>query len=266
MIAIDLDDTLLDSGGNIPQRAADAVSAAADTGARVVLCTGRTIKGMRRFYDALRLDTLMITSGGAEVYDAGGHAVFACPVDPAVTRQVLQLAQEYGIHAQVYVDGELAYERRNELAIKYERAFGFPGVEIPGMAERGDIVTPKILFVAGPEEILAVQRAAEARFPQLAVKRSKPEYLEFVQPDISKGDAMRFVAAQYGIDLSDVIAVGDSEIDISMIELAGMGVAVANASTEARAAADVICASNDEAGVADVIEKYLLEGNHENKA
>ena len=71
---------------------------------------------------------------------------------------------------------------------------------------------------------------------------------------------------KYGIELSDVIAIGDSEIDISMIESAGLGVAVANASAEARAVADYVCASNDEAGVADVIEKFLLEGNHENKA
>ena len=64
MIAIDLDDTLLDSSGSIPKRTADAVRAAANAGVRVVICTGRTIKGMQRFYDALELDTLMITSGG----------------------------------------------------------------------------------------------------------------------------------------------------------------------------------------------------------
>jgi Cof subfamily protein (haloacid dehalogenase superfamily) len=214
---------------------------------------------MRRFYDALELDTPMITSGGAEVYKADGSVLFSNPLSPAVTKQVLQLAQEYGVHAQVYVGGELAYRKRNETAEAYERAFGFPGIEIPDLFERDDIVTPKVLLISDPETILALQRAAESRFPQLAVKRSKPAYLEFVQPDVSKGGAMMFVGGYYGFDIKEIVAVGDSEIDISMIEAAGLGVAVANASSEAKAAADRICASNDEAGVSDVIEK-MLEG------
>ena len=261
MIAIDLDDTLLDSSGNIPQRTAQAVQAAKAAGIRIVLCTGRTIKGMRRFHDALSLDTLMITSGGAEVYDAEGHIIFAYPVEPGLVKQVLQLSREYKAHAQVYVDGELVYQSRNSYAKKYERSYGFPGIEIPDLYEREDIVTPKILLMSEPETILAMQREAETRFPQLAVKRSKPELLEFVHPDVSKGEAMKFVAAYYGIDLSEVAAVGDSEIDISMIEAAGLGVAVDNASIEAKAAADIVCASNDDAGVADVIEKIIAGGN-----
>ena len=266
LIAIDLDDTLLDSTGNIPERTAQAVRDAADADIYVVLCTGRTVKGMRRFYDALGLDTLMITAGGAEVYDAEDRIVFSCPVDPKTVWQVLQFALEYDAHAQVYVNGELAYRDRNDYALKYERSFGFPGTIIPDMYERDDIMTPKVLFVSEPERILVMQREAEARFPQLAVKRSKPEYLEFVHPDVSKGDAMKFVAAYYGVDLKDVVAVGDSEIDVSMLEAAGLGVAVENASPEAKAAADMVCASNDNAGVADMIEKIMREDTHENQA
>ena len=261
MIAVDLDDTLLNSEGSIPAKTAWAVRAATEAGVRVVICTGRTIKGMRRFYDTLGLDTLMITSGGAEVYDAQGQVIFAYPVEPKLVKQVLQLAREYHAHAQVYVDGELAYQSRNAYAEKYERSYGFPGIEIPDIYEREDIVTPKVLFISDPENILAMQREAETRFPQLAVKRSKPEFLEFVHPDVSKGEAMKFVAAYYGIDLCDVVAVGDSEIDISMIEAAGLGVAMENASAETKAAADIVCASNNDAGVADVIEKIIAGGN-----
>lgn len=261
MIAIDLDFTLLDSHGNIPERTAKAIHAAKDAGIRVVICTGRTIKGMRRFHDVLSLDTLMITSGGAEVYDAEGQIIFGYPVEPKLVKQVLAFAREYGVHAQVYVGGELAYHSKNSYAEKYEQSYGFPGIEIPDIYDRDDLLTPKILFMSEPETILAMQREAETRFPQLAVKRSKPEFLEFVHPDVSKGEAMKFVADHYGIDLKDVVAVGDSEIDISMIEAAGLGVAVANASDETKAAADMVCASNDDAGVADVIDQILAGGN-----
>lgn len=261
MIAIDLDDTLLDSTKAIPERAAQAVRRAAAAGVRVVLCTGRTIKGMRRFHEALGLDTPMITSGGAEVYDAQGKILFADRLKPADVHQVLQLALERGVHAQVYVDGELAFRQRNAEAVKYERSYGFPGIEIPDLFEREDIVTPKVLFIADPDTILAIQQEAIKRFPDLVIKRSLPQYLEFVRPGISKGAALKFVASHYGIDLKDVAAVGDNEIDISMIETAGLGVAVANASEEAKAAADMVCGSNDEGGVADVIEIILREEN-----
>ena len=70
---------------------------------------------------------------------------------PKSPRQVLQLAKEYGVHAQVYINGELAYEHHNEMAEMYERSFGFPGIEIPDIFEREDIVTPKVLYVARAE-------------------------------------------------------------------------------------------------------------------
>jgi Cof subfamily protein (haloacid dehalogenase superfamily) len=267
MIAIDLDDTLLSSGHKtIPERSAQAVRRAKAAGLSVVLCTGRTIKGMRRFHDELGLDTPMITSGGAEVYDADGQILFADRLDPKTVRQVLQFAQEFGVHAQVYVDGELAFRQHNALAAQYERSYGFPGIEIPDLLERKDIVTPKVLFMADPDTILTMQQDAVRRFPELVIKRSMPEYLEFVRPGVNKGVALKFIAAHFGIDLQEVVAVGDSEIDIPMLEAAGLGVAVANASEEAKAAANMVCASNDEGGVADVIEMILREENHENKA
>ena len=267
MIAIDLDDTLLSSGHKtIPERSAQAVRRAKAAGLSVVLCTGRTIKGMRRFHDELGLDTPMITSGGAEVYDADGQILFADRLDPKTVRQVLQFAQEYGVHAQVYVDGELAFRQHNALAAQYERSYGFPGIEIPDLLERKDIVTPKVLFMADPDTILTMQQDAVRRFPELVIKRSMPEYLEFVRPGVNKGVALKFIAAHFGIDLQEVVAVGDSEIDIPMLEAAGLGVAVANASEEAKAAANMVYASNDEGGVADVIEMILREENHENKA
>ncbi len=259
MIAIDLDDTLLSKTKTIPERAALAVRKAAGAGLRVVLCTGRTIKGMQRFHEALGLDTPMITSGGAEVYDANGSILYANRLDPKSVHDVLSFAQEYGVHAQVYIDGELAFYKHNAEAAKYERSYGFPGIEIPDLYERKDIVTPKVLLIAEPDMIISMQQEALKRFPELVIKRSMPIYLEFVRPGVDKGVAMRFIADSYGIDLKDVAAIGDSEIDVPMIQAAGLGVAVANASEETKAAADMVCGSNDDAGVADVIEIILRE-------
>jgi Cof subfamily protein (haloacid dehalogenase superfamily) len=259
LIGIDLDETLLDDTGHIPPRAAKAITQAAQQGAYVVICTARTKTGAQRFYDSLGLRTYFITSGGAEVFDPDGQVVFSRPVDPPLVKELLMFAYANDVHAQVYVDGDLIYREKNEHAVSYEMMYGFPGIEMPDILELDDLITPKVLFVVGKDRIASFQRQVEETFPTLAVRQSKPMYLEVTHSGISKGLALAYVAKAYGIDRQEVIAVGDTEVDISMLEFAGLGVAVANADKELKKIADIVCASNNDGGVADVITQYILE-------
>ena len=93
---------------------------------------------------------------------------------------------------------------------------------------------------------------------QLAVVRSKENYLEVMNPHASKGGALFKAASARGFDMVDVIAFGNGENDISMLRAAGTGIAVANAEAAVKAVADEICASNEEDGVARWIEAHLL--------
>ena len=266
LIAIDVDDTLLDNSLNIPERVSRAVRKATEKGVRVVLCTGRTKKGGQRFYDELGLDTLYITAGGAEVYDAAGHALFTRGVDPPLVKKILEYAGQHDIHAQVYIDGELVYSKKNYYSDLYEQSYGHPGIVEPDLLKMPRIITPKVLFVIDEDRIAGVKEDVEQRFPMLTIKQSKPVYLEFAHPSVNKGEALAFTASHYGIDRRDVIAIGDTDIDIPMLEYAGLGVAMANAAPHVQAAADIICPSNEEGGVADVIEKYVLEEAYESEA
>jgi Cof subfamily protein (haloacid dehalogenase superfamily) len=266
LIAIDLDDTLLNSATVIPERASRAVRAAAARGALVVLCTGRTKKGMQRYYDELGLDTLMITAGGAEVYDASGRVLFSRGVDPSLVKQVLEYGDRLGVHSQVYIGGELVYREKNRYSDYYESSYGHPGIVMPDLLEQPEIITPKVLFVIDEDRIAAIKQEAEALFPMLTIKQSKPVYLEFAHPSVDKGEALAFTADYYGVRREDVIAIGDTDIDIPMLKYAGLSVAVANATPAVLDAADIVCPSHDEGGVADVIEKYVLEAAHESQA
>lgn len=259
LIAIDIDDTLLTENGEIPQRARESIKKAKDKGVHVVLSTGRTRKGMQRFYDQLELDTLMITAGGAEVYDADQQRLFECGVDPAIVKELLRYAFGKGLHPQVYIDGELVYRDRNKYAKLYEVPYGHLGIEMPDLMEQETIITPKVLYVMDEHKVESIKKETEELFPMLTIKRSKPMFLEFAHPSVSKGKALEFVANHYGVSSDEVIAVGDTDIDIPMIEFAGLGVAVENGYQHVKDAADIVCASNQDAGVADVIEKYLLE-------
>ena len=266
LIAIDVDDTLLTSDISIPQRVSLAIRKAASKGVRVVLCTGRTKKGVQHFYDELGLDSVLITAGGAEVYDSQGSLLFSRGVDPSLVKQILEYADHNGIHAQVYIDGELVYREKSRYSDYYESSYGHPGIVEPNLLKLPKIVTPKVLFIIDEDKIAAVKEDVEKIFPMLTIKQSKPVYLEFVHPSVNKGEALAFTASHYGIDRRDVIAVGDTDIDIPMLKFAGLGVAMANATEDVQQAADIICPSNNEGGVADVIQKYILEAGNESQA
>ena len=121
------------------------------------------------------------------------------------------------------------------------------------------IKTPKVLYVVDEDKAPAIQHDVQQKFPSLAIKRSKPIYIEFMSPQINKGEALRFTAGYYSIDIKDTIAVGDSQIDAPMIEAAGLGVAMDNSPASLKEIADITCPSNEDDGVAYVIEKYILE-------
>ncbi|MBT3318783.1 MAG: HAD family phosphatase [Clostridia bacterium] len=259
LIAIDIDDTLLNDDIKITDRVFGAIKAAQDKGVIVVLCTGRTLKGGERFYEQLKLDTLFITSGGAEIYDSNRSRVYEDEVDPVLVKQVLQYAYDNDIHAQVYIDGELVYKERNKYSALYEIPYGHPGILIPDLMEHDEILTPKVLYVLDAHRASAVKEDVQRKFATLAIKTSKPMFIEFASVGVSKAVGLQFVADYYNIEIKDVIAIGDSQIDAPMIELAGLGVVMQNAPEALKDIADIICPSNENDGVAYVIEKYILE-------
>ncbi len=97
------------------------------------------------------------------------------------------------------------------------------------------------------------------RFPMLNIGRSRPTFLELNNPEGNKGVALKILSEKLGLKQSELIAIGDNQIDASMIEYAGLGVAVGNALDEIKEIADYISADNDHEGVTEVIEKFILE-------
>jgi hypothetical protein len=259
LIAADLDDTLLIGEERVMHpRAKASLLKASEMGVKVVLCTGRTKQGAQRFYDELGINDLFIVSGGAQVLDADGNALFERNVEPFIAKKLLAFAYDNGITANVYPEGNLVYRESNKFTDSYGKRYGFPGIAIPDIMEK-HIITPKVLFIVEADKIPEIQEAVRKEFPMLSVQRSSANFIEFSDPEVSKGGALRFVADYYGIQREEIIAFGDTEIDITMLEFAGLGVAVENADRQTKQAADLVCASNEDGGVADVIERYILE-------
>jgi len=261
---LDLDDTLLNAKLEIPERSRRAVEQARQAGVRVTLATGRMFRSAKPYAEQLGIDEYLITYQGALVRHAvTGETLFHRPVPLNLARELIELVNGYGYHMNIYVDDLLFVAERTPEGERYAAHSSVP-LGVVGdldrfLRERNEEPT-KMLVVAGEEQLDAL--AAEARTifgDRLHINKSKPHFLEFAHPDGHKGHALESITGYYGLRRQEIIAVGDTYNDLEMIEYAGLGVAVGNARPDIIKKADYVCATNENCGVADVVEKFILK-------
>lgn len=259
LLAIDIDDTLLNSRHEISERNKRAIAAARDKGIVVTIATGRGYMGSSRFMHALELSGPMINYGGAQVtHFPSGEVLHEIPVPRDVAEECVAIAREKGIYLQTYERDIVRYERGSKWVDMYSQSVGYPLTKVDDLLPV-DYLCPKLLFVDEPENIPGLLAEIAARLGDRAqVSRSKPMFIEINDPEANKGAALEALAKQMGISRDEVAAIGDNTIDISMIQYAGLGVCMENGSPDVCALADVVAPSNDADGVAEIIEKYML--------
>lgn len=269
LLAFDYDGTAAIDGQLPTERVRRAVAAACARGAILVLATGRPYDSAARYAQALGLDTPVICFQGAMVRELSGdrRTLFVEPSPADAMQEVLTLADERGLELTLYGEKRMYGLPRGRPASFYEQWFGMEMQFVNSYSEMWNVLAGlgrpplKGLFIGDPETNDSFRSELGQRFTgRLSVVRSHDMFVEVHSTEASKGHGLRFLAQYYGVSQSDTIAVGDSGNDCSMIEWAGLGVAMANASSEALAVADVVAPSVTEDGLADVIERYILSG------
>ncbi len=268
LIASDLDETLLDDDHQIPQRVIDAVHAAEKAGARFVPSTGRPFGSVKGVLQTLGLDG----SAGDYVLSFNGGCVTRNDSDEPMTTSFLsketaeaiyQAGREYGVCMHINtLDPVYLYNYVPEERAYIEGRMNIIETFMPSLDFLGNTGVVKIIYMSLDMDYLRRierQLAEKGVTEGLDVYYSGNRYLEFNAPGTNKGAGLARLAERLGIDMSQTIAIGDNSNDISMIRAAGLGCAVANATDEAKAAADYICEADNNAGaVAEVIEKFVL--------
>jgi Cof subfamily protein (haloacid dehalogenase superfamily) len=173
-------------------------------------------------------------------------------------REVITAVEALGYTILVYVDDELYVSHETPESDAYA---GFQHLVVHPV---GDLqawlpkAPTKLVCVGDPHALDELEVEMKARFAgRLFVSKSLPHFLEFASPAVDKGSGLDFAAERVGFSRERSVAFGDGENDVELIDWAGYGVAVANAHPKVLAAADFICPSVDEEGVAQVIEAYL---------
>ncbi len=260
-VCFDLDQTAIRSDGTMSERLREAVRAARAKGVMATIATGRIYPGMKRYADFLGItDGPIINAQGSIITDAATKEIlYKLPMEWQDVVDAVNFLRERGIYRQINLPKTVVYEVLDEHTENYARKNKIEGLY------REDILcdlpdTPvKVLGFDSPERIQEVLREARALFSdRMEVAISAPVCLEITHKRGVKGNGMRFISEHYGIPREEMIAIGDSLNDLSMIEYAGLGVAMANSQPEVLAIADVVVPSNDDDGVAFAIEKFIL--------
>lgn len=266
LIAFDYDGTAARDGNMPSERVRAAIAAARGRGALTVLATGRPYDSAKGYAEALGLDTPVICFQGAMVRELVGdrRVLFVEPAPADAMAEILSLADERALELVVYVgDTMFAVDRGRESGF-YKHWFGVPTTFVRSYGELADDLAAtgsaplKGLFIGSAEKNDSFHEELVRRFgDRLGVVRSHEMFVEVHSKQASKGHSLRFLAGYYGVSQDETIAVGDAGNDISMIEWAGLGIAMANGSPAVRASADEIAPSVADDGLADVLERYF---------
>lgn len=263
MVFSDMDGTLLKSASELSEKNIEMVGKAVDQGVEFVICTGRGVYGVERFLEKLNLlgrPGYVICQNGATVYNLENmEMVLKHSFSSDDLRPVVEIAREEGVEVYLYDDRTFVAEKVTPQVEAYCRVMHADMRILPDGLEYEGYFT-KCLLSGSYEQLDTVRKKVE---PLIAGKLnhffSGPQYLEFVKTGVSKGRALQETAEKAGVPLAEVIAIGDSENDLSMIQAAGLGVAVANAQEHVKAAADYVTETTcEQDAVADVLQRFVL--------
>ncbi|XP_073130200.1 endoribonuclease YBEY, chloroplastic-like [Henckelia pumila] len=270
-IFCDMDGTLLNSKSQISSANAEALKEATSRGLKVVIATGKTRPAV---INILKMVNLAGKSGiisefspgvfvqGLLVYGRQGREIFRRNLDLDVCRKALLYSAEQEIPLICFSEDRCLTLFEHPLVETLHTIYHEPKAEIINSVEQllEGVEIQKLLFLDTAEGVSTTLRPfwAEATGDHASVVQAVPDMLEIVPSGTSKGRGVRMLLDHLNVTPNEVMAIGDGENDIEMLELASLGVALSNGSKKAKDAANVIGISNDEDGVADAIYRYAF--------
>lgn len=261
-IALDLDGTLTNHEKVVTPKTREALLKAASEGAVIILASGRPTYGIEPVAECLELNQrggyILSYNGGNIVNAQTGEKLFSQFLPDEVIPELYAYAKENGHALLGYAGNEIITEMPDDQYVKEESRINKMNIrKVENLFEALEPHPTKLLMTGDPTLMLkAEEKLVEKLGDRMDIFRSAPFFLELVPKGIDKAQSLQRLLGKINLTPADMIAFGDGYNDLSMLKLAGVGVAMANAAPEVRAEADYVTLSNEEDGVAAALNHF----------
>lgn len=263
LMAIDMDGTLLRNDKTISKETKEALKKARKKGVKVVLATGRPIDGVMRYLEELDLihnNEYVLSFNGAIIKEIGtGKVICRDVLKGQDFIDLYKLSKKLGVNIHAFSEEGCITPKMNKYSELEGSINGIQVIEkdISKINSEEDII--KIMMIDEPEILqIAIDKLPKEIYDKYTVVRSAPYFLEFLSKTCNKGEGIEKLSKYLSISREEVICIGDAGNDSHMIEFAGLGVAMENAFPEIKEIADFVTTSNEEDGVANIVNRFLM--------
>lgn len=261
LIASDLDGTLLNDEHKISEYNKKIISEVHKKGIKFILSTGRPTSAASKFLDDLNIETDMISFNGAMITDRNGKILYEDNLESDIGKELIDIAKKYKVYYQGFLGERWNISDSKSEWLNFYISIAQINNYNVGFENIKDFSFSKFMFI-GENNILKeiVLELDKNLKDKVYYTFSRPVYLEVHSPNVSKANALSFLLNKYNIKRENIMAFGDNNNDIEMLETAGISVAVENAENIVKEKAKYITKSNIENGVGYFINEYLKLG------
>ncbi len=262
LVAIDIDGTLVDQGGVVSGRNKRAIKSVQGRGVAVTLSTGRTFQTTEPFIHSLKIQLPVICYHGALIRTR--QKIFFSRLLPEKhIKGLIRFGFQHRVQVALFSKEQAFFHKPID---RWAREYinNIEPVREVNLVDLKHYRLPepphKAMFIASERKLRAIEPALHRRFGRaFYMTRSHGNLIEFLHPHVSKGRALRWIAHHLGLRMPQVMAIGDAQNDVSMLWMAGLGVAVQNASPEVKRKVDWVTSAVDKDGVAVALRKFILK-------
>lgn len=274
MVCIDMDGTLLNSKKKVTKYTKDILKKVHDEkGIHIVITTGRIYNNAAYYSNLLGVKSAVISGNGAYIKEGCSEKIIYKEIlSTEQCKEILDLCSKFGVMPQIYTTDHIYIYSRVYWLLSYilmgRKAPENYKVTLKNIRkehqwykvieDNADDIIKALIINLDENKLNRIQQVIKEKL-NLEVHKSSKYSLEINSNGIDKGNGVKKLGEYYGIKKEEIICIGDNDNDISMIKYAGLGVAMKNGSENIKEVADYITDSNDEGGVAKVVEKFILE-------
>jgi len=259
LIATDIDGTILKCDFEFNQEVKDCIKNLTTRGIKVVLVTGRMHSATDYIAEELCLNTPIVSyQGGLITLD--GKILYERNVDPIRAKEIIKWAKENDVHLNLYMNDELYVEKDDEIVRRYtgERSAGFI---VKSFDELNLSRINKMLAIDFVDEdrVTKWQEYLETKYKDMHIVKSTPYFCEICHGEAKKSSAVNFLRDYYGLEIEEILTIGDQNNDIELLAAGGIKVAMGNATDELKSVADHITDTVNNNGFVKAVEKFVWD-------